>query len=110
MNKFSDEELLELYGQGLTNREIAGKLNVSQAAVHYRLEKLGLANNCRNEQDADPEQVKMLHGMGLTNIGIALILRISVHNVAEHLKELGLKDNYYQLTEIVDYVKTELHR
>jgi len=59
MNKFSDEELLELYGQGLTNREIAHELNVSQAAVHYRLEKLGLANNCRSDQDADPEQVKM---------------------------------------------------
>jgi len=27
MNKFSDEELLELYGQGLTNREIAHHLD-----------------------------------------------------------------------------------
>jgi len=110
VSKFSDKKLLELYSQGLTNREIALELQVSQAAVHYRLQKLGLVNNCRNEQEADPEQVKMLHGMGLTNIGIALLLGISVHTIAAHLKELGLKDNYYQLTEIIDYVKTELHR
>ncbi len=109
-SKFSDKKLLELYSQGLANREIALQLQVSQAAVHYRLQKLGLVNNCHNKQDADPEEVKMLHGMGLTNIGIALILGVSVHTVAAHLKELGLKDNYYQLTEIVNYVKTELHR
>ena len=110
VSKFSDKKLLELYTQGLTNREIALELQVSQAAVHYRLQKLGLVNNCHNELTADPEEVKMLHGMGLTNIGIALILRISVHTIGAHLKELGLKDNYYQLTEIVNYVKTELHR
>ena len=41
MNKFSDGELLELYRQGLTNKEIAVRLGVTQAAVDYRLEKLG---------------------------------------------------------------------
>ena len=99
--KISDEDLLGLYWQGLTNREIALKLGVTQAAVYYRLERLGLANNCHKEQVVDPEKVEVLHGMGLTTLGIALLLKTSIQTVADHLKVLGLEDNYYQLTEIV---------
>jgi len=100
--KISDQELLELYHQGLTNREIAWELNVSQAAVHYRLGKLGLANNCHEEQCVDSEKIGVLHGMGLTTTGIALLLKTSVQTVADHLNKLGLTDNYYQLTQIVN--------
>ena len=98
---FSDGELLELYWQGLTNREIAWELKVSQATVHYRVEKLGLTNNFHKDQRVNPEQVVVLHGMGLTTVGIALLLKTNAQAVAEHLKVLGLKDNYYPLTEIV---------
>lgn len=101
-NTFSDGELLELYWKGLTNREIAWELGVTQAAVHYRIEKLGLTNNFHKEQCADPEQIGILHGMGLTSIGIALLLKTSVQTVTDHLSELELKDNYYQLTELVN--------
>ena len=98
--KFSDDELLELYRQGLTNRQIADKLQVSQPAVHYRLGRLGLINNCQKNQDVDVQQVQILHGMGLTNIGIALLLKVSVQSVLQLMKDIGLEDNYYQLKRL----------
>ena len=99
--KISDEDLLGLYWQGLTNREIAWELGVTQASVYYRLEKLGLANNFHKEQVVDPEKIEILHEMELTTIGIALLLKTNVQTVADHLNELGLEDNYYRYTEIV---------
>ena len=101
MGKFSDKELLELYQQGLTNREIAHELKVSQASVHYRLEKLGLVNNCHQEQDVDLQQVQILHGMGLTSIGIALVLKTSAAVISQHIKELGLEDNCIGFRELI---------
>lgn len=98
--KFSDDELLELYRQGLTNRQIADRLQVTQGAVHYRLEKLGLINNCKKNQDVDVLQVQILHGMGLTNIGIALLLKVSVQAVLQLMKDVGLEDNYYELERL----------
>ncbi|KYK31128.1 MAG: hypothetical protein AYK19_17280 [Theionarchaea archaeon DG-70-1] len=100
-NKISDQSLLELYHQGLTNRQIADKLEVSQAAVHYRLQKLGLPNNCSKEQVADPEKIKSLHEMGLTSVGIALLLETSVLVISQHMKEMKLRDNYFKLKEII---------
>jgi predicted transcriptional regulator len=99
--KFSDGKLLELYRQGLTNKEIADRLGVTQASVHYRLQRLGFLNNCRTEEPVTPEKVKSLHHMGLTTVGITLLLQTNVQTISQHLKELGLKDNYYRLTEIV---------
>ena len=95
--KISEDELLELYLEGLTNREIANHLQVSQPAVHYRLQKLGLKNNCQGHQAVDVKQVQVLHGMGLTNIGIAILLQVNVQTVSEHIKDIGLEDNYYRL-------------
>jgi DNA-binding NarL/FixJ family response regulator len=48
--KLSDHELLELYQQGLINKEIADRMGVAQSSVHYRLEKLGLKNNCHQRE------------------------------------------------------------
>jgi predicted transcriptional regulator len=101
MRKFSEEELLELYRQGFTNKEIADRLGVSEPAVYYRLERLQLANNCHKDQQVDLEQVKILHSTGLTTIGIALLLRANAATISQYLKELGLQDNYYRLKEIV---------
>ena len=101
MGKIKDEKLLGLYSQGLTNREIAEKLQVTQPAVHYRLQKLQLQNNYHREEAVNPEKVKLLHGMGLTAVGIALLLKASVLVITEHLGNLGLRDNYDTLREIV---------
>lgn len=100
-SKFSDQELLELYHQGLTNKEIAEELGVSQPAVYYRIGGLGLTNNCHNEQYVDRLQVQILHGMGLINVGIAVLLKTSVAVISQHVRELGLVDNYHTLKDIL---------
>jgi DNA-binding transcriptional ArsR family regulator len=101
MNKFSDGELLELYRQGLTNKEIAMRLGVTQPAVSYRLEKLEMVNNCHLRFDVDPDRVGILHNMGVTNVGIALILRTSVASVSVVMETLDLEDNYYRLKDVM---------
>jgi predicted transcriptional regulator len=100
-SKITDEELLALYNEGLTNRQIADHLHVSQAAVHYRIEKLELVNNYCTEESVDSEMVRLLHMRGLTTVGIALMLQTNVKIITEHLRKLGLQDNYYRLREIV---------
>ena len=101
MKKIKDEKLLGLYSQGLTNREIADRLQVTQPAVHYRLQKLGLQNNCRKDKVVDPEKVELLYRCGLTTVGMALLLETSVYVIAEHMRKMGLKDNYDKLRKIV---------
>jgi predicted transcriptional regulator len=103
VKRIKDEKLLKLYSEGLTNREIADQLQVTQSAVHYRLQKLGFHNNCHKEQVIDPEKVQLLHDMGLTTAGIAFVLETSVQVITEHMKEMKLVDNYYMLKDIVDY-------
>jgi predicted transcriptional regulator len=99
--KFSDAVLLEQYHQGLTNREIADRLQVTQPAIHYRIEKLGLTNNCHSSENIDCKQVKTLHRLGVTSVGIALLLKTNVQTVSRYLKEMGLQDNY-------DWLKKQL--
>ncbi len=102
MRKIAEDELLELYRQGKTNRHIAETLGVTQAAVYYRLQNLGLQNNCHCEPAADPGQVRILHGMGVTTIGIAHLLKVNVRAVEQTLKEMGLEDNCLKLREVVE--------
>ncbi|MBU7014930.1 MAG: winged helix-turn-helix transcriptional regulator [Theionarchaea archaeon] len=102
MNKFSDGELLELYREGLTNKEIAMRLGVTQPAVSYRLEKLEMVNNYHLRSDVDPDRVSILHNMGVTNVGIALILGTSVASVSVVMETLDLEDNYCRLKDMMN--------
>jgi len=102
MRKITDEKLLELYHQGLTNREIADQLKVTQAAVFYRVERLGLVNNCHGNVVVDPGKVRILHEMGVTSIGIAHVLKVNVQVVQKHLKEMGLEDNCVRLRDMLN--------
>jgi len=101
MRKFSDGELLELYRKGLTNREIADRLQVTPPSVQYRLSKLGLVKNTCKES-VDVQQVEILHGLGLTTVGIAFLLKCNVRAITQCMKELALTDNDCRLTEIVN--------
>ena len=76
MPKFSDEELLELHQQGLTDREIAQNLGVTQAAVNYRREKLCLKNNYEPETFSNDELIK-LHRQGYTDREISEDLHVT---------------------------------
>lgn len=100
MRKFSDGELLELYQQGLTNREIADRLQVTPPSVQYRLGKLGLVNNTCKES-VDVQQVKILHGLGLTTVGIAFLLKSNVRVVSQCMKELALTENDCRLKKLI---------
>jgi transcriptional regulator len=101
MIKLTDYDVLLLYQQGLTNREIADKLQVTQPAVHYRLEKLGLRNNCHTFHKISQIHVRTLHRKGLTAIGIAVILKANARSVTTILKRMGLTDNYSRLLQIL---------
>jgi predicted transcriptional regulator len=99
VSKMSDEEVLQLYRQGLTNRQIADRLGVTQPAVQYRLQNLELMNNFHHCKPADPTQVEILHGMGLTTVGIAQLLKTNARTILKTMKELGLEDNCNKLKE-----------
>jgi DNA-binding CsgD family transcriptional regulator len=101
MIKLTDYDVLLLYQQGLTNREIADRLQVTQPAVHYRLEKLGLRNNCHTFTQISRIHVRTLHRKGLTTIGIAVILKVNARSVTTILKRMGLTDNYSRLLQIL---------
>jgi predicted transcriptional regulator/DNA-binding HxlR family transcriptional regulator len=100
--KISDSDLLRLHSQNLTNRQIADRLQVSQPAVHYRLQKLGLTNNCCEDEDVTVKLVEILHEKGLTNLGMALVLKTNVLTITKYLTSLGLIDNYIRLRAIIE--------
>jgi orotate phosphoribosyltransferase-like protein len=101
--KLSDHELLAFYQEGLTNNEIADKMGLAQSSVHYRLEKLGLKNNCHQKEYIDIKQVRILNGLGLTNIGITLILKTNVTMISQCMRELGLEDNYHEVNRLLSW-------
>ena len=51
--KFSDEELLVQYNNGLIDREMAEIFKCSKGAVWKRRAKLGLISNCPNGRRCD---------------------------------------------------------
>lgn len=56
-NKFTDEELIELYNEGLNDREIAEKLGVGRSTVNTRRRRLGLEPNYHRERKWTRERV-----------------------------------------------------
>ncbi len=93
MQKISDEELLELHRQGLTDRKIAERLRVTQAAVNYRRQKLGLKNNYERKTFSDDELLA-LYNQGLNDREIGETLRVTQAAVNYRRGRLGLPSNY----------------
>jgi predicted transcriptional regulator len=93
MRKFSDEELLDLHRKGLTDREISEKLGVTQAAVNYRREKLGLENNYQSTTFSD-QQLLTLYNQGLNDREVSEALGVTQAAVNYRRGRLGLKSNY----------------
>ena len=93
MPKFSDEELLELHQKGLTDRRIAERLRVTQAAVNYRREKLGLKNNYKRDTFSNDELLR-LYTEGLNDQEISKALGVTQAAINYRRGKLGLKSNY----------------
>jgi predicted transcriptional regulator len=93
MPMFSDEELLELHRRGLTDREISEELGVTQAAVNYRREKLGLKNNFKRDTFSDDKLLE-LYGRGLNDREISEALGVTQAAVNYRRGRLGLQSNY----------------
>ncbi|HOP08741.1 MAG TPA: hypothetical protein PK718_01830 [Candidatus Methanofastidiosa archaeon] len=91
--KFTDESLLELYKNGMTDKEIADELGVSQSAVNYRREKLGLPSNYKKDMIPN-DLVKDLNERGYTDKEIAERLGVSQSSVNYKRQRLGLTSNF----------------
>jgi len=91
--KFSDDQLLELYNEGMTDREISIELGVSQSAVNYRREKLGLPSNYNKEAIPDA-LIREYNEKGFTDREIADELGVSQASVNYRRQRLGLSSNF----------------
>jgi len=92
-NKFSDDNLLQLYEKGMTDRQIADELGVSQSAVNYRRGKLGLPSNFERKEPSN-DLIKDLNQRGYTDRQIAERLGISQASVNYRRQRLGLPSNF----------------
>jgi predicted transcriptional regulator len=101
MQKFSDEELIDLHQKGLTDREISEKLGVTQGAVNYRREKLRLKNNYTPETFSNNDLLKLYH-QGLSDREIGKALGVTQAAVNYRRGRLGLKSNYIREKTFLD--------
>ena len=93
--KFTDEQFLELYRQGLGDREIARRLGVNVGTVWIRRKKLGLPPNRPRggPRKFTDEQLLSLYRMGLTDREIAERLGVDRSGVCVRRRMLGLPPN-----------------
>lgn len=92
-----DEKLIELYNQGLNDKEIAKVFGVTRNAVRKRRDQLGSKSMYREKENEriikKNEKIKELYNNGLDNMEIAKELNLNVSTVSKDLVELGLKTN-----------------
>ncbi len=93
MSKIGDEEIMELHKKGLTDREIAEILGVSQSSVNYRRQRLGLENNYHKKKKFDEEKFLELYNMGYTDREIAEKMNVTAPAINYRRTKLGLKSN-----------------
>lgn len=92
--KIKDEDLIKLHKKGLTDREIAKTLGVSQSSVNYRIKKLGLVNNCNKIPPKFNEDLfYVLYKKGWTDKQIAVKLGLTVPAIHYQRCKRGLKSN-----------------
>lgn len=94
MPKIADEEIIELHSRGLTDREIAKELEVSQSSVNYRRKRLGLENNYhKKEKKFERERFLELYHKGYTDKEIAREMNFTPPAIHYRRTSLGLKSN-----------------
>jgi DNA-binding CsgD family transcriptional regulator len=97
------EQILELHRQGVPSLDIAHRLNVAQATIHYHVRKMrreaadtgrpmsrSIPKNARFTVDTR-ERVAALLAQGVSRVEIARRLRISKQTVSYHARRLGAR-------------------
>jgi len=94
--RFDDEELKRLHYLGLTNREVAKIINVSQSGVSRALQRLGIIPNFpKEDENRDPKEIyeeSKKRALGWKNRNIARVKEM----FAEWQKDNRKKRNKYQ--------------
>ncbi len=87
LTKKENEERLELYYRGYTDRQIAEKLNFSTAAIYHwrRSRKLEANDQSRKtEYKGHEKEIKKLYDEGLTDYQIATTIGIKINSVKRY--------------------------
>ena len=94
MSKIGDEKIVELHKKGLTDREMADVLGVSQSSVNYRRQRLGLKNNYHEKKKKfDEDKFLELYHLGYTDREIAEKLNLTTPAINYRRVKLELKSN-----------------
>lgn len=100
--KYSDEEILEAWNEGLTVQKIADKLGASRPTIRYRLNELGISleervkrgieSTSRNQSEFElyKDDVIFLYNLGKTSTEIAKELYKSPNTIRKYLVKLGI--------------------
>lgn len=104
--KFTDEELVRLYNEGLSDHSIARALNVYQSTVRRRRARLGLPPHpkfCRFKK-LHNEQIERIKDMWASHstVEIAKILGIHRHTISSWARKLKLNRKHKGRPSLAD--------
>lgn len=97
--KSSEQEIADMFGKGITIKEIAKKLNTSQTTISAYVKKMKLLRSrgdTYNKQtilERFHTQIKQMFETGLSYSAIAEALGVHVQSIKNCVRKLGLKRN-----------------
>ncbi len=92
--KYSHEQFLDLYKQGLNDTEISKILKCSHVTVHKKREKFELPPNFRYKTKIKLNEFKDLHSQGKNDREIADYFGLNSRWIGYKRQKLGLSKNY----------------
>lgn len=93
LSEEDENTIIELYKQGLNQKEIGKKFGISGTSVRYKLKQAGVYDRQRGKwtEEEKQEMIKMYHTSDILVRDIAKHFDISEHYCAELLKRWGVK-------------------
>jgi len=95
---FTDQQLIELHKQGITDREIAEKLGTFQSTVRTHRIRIGLKAHSRRLLFTDQQLIE-LYEKGLNDLEIGEMLGTAQSTVRKHRNRIGLETNRKTYTQ-----------
>lgn len=116
--KFTDEELIKYHNNGLINVEIARKLNVTSEAITFRIKKLGLERNKKNNkvvqvdeeisENLSDNKLLELYLLNKSDREIARLYKLSSQRIGERRRSMKLKSKYKTIRKFTNEELIEL--